>query len=55
VTTVFIEQGKYAHAHLPEGFSPDISIEQVADLLRYRQEDFLLMHEEANANDTKKR
>jgi hypothetical protein len=44
VTTVFVEQGKYAHTHLPEGFAPDISIEQVADLQRYGQENFLLIY-----------
>ncbi len=54
VTTVFIEQGKYAHADLPAAFSPDISIEQIADLQRYKQEDFLLTHEEANVDDTQR-
>jgi FMN phosphatase YigB (HAD superfamily) len=42
VTTVFVKQGKYAHANLPEGFSPDISVEQTADLQHYKQEDFFL-------------
>jgi FMN phosphatase YigB (HAD superfamily) len=41
VTTVFVKQGKYAHTDLPEGFSPDISVEQIADLQRYKLEDFL--------------
>jgi FMN phosphatase YigB (HAD superfamily) len=41
VTTVFVKQGKYAHTQFPEGFSPDITIEQIADLQRYKQEDFL--------------
>ena len=54
VTTVFVKQGKYAHGPLPEGFAPDISIEQIADLQRYKQEDFLPMHEETNTNDTKR-
>lgn len=41
VTTVLVKQGKYAHEQLPEGFSADISVEQIADLQRYKQEDFL--------------
>jgi hypothetical protein len=40
VTTVFVKQGKYAHTNLPEAFSPDISFEQIADLQRYKLEDF---------------
>jgi FMN phosphatase YigB (HAD superfamily) len=54
VTTVFVKQGKYAHAELPEGFAPDISVEQIADLQGYKQEDFLLTHEELNTDDTKR-
>ena len=54
VTTVFVKQGKYAHEPLPEGFALDISIEQIADLQRNKQEDFLPMHEETNTNDTKR-
>lgn len=52
VTTVFVKQGKYAHANLPEGFSPDISIEHIADLQQYKQEDFV--HEEPGPDDTKR-
>jgi hypothetical protein len=40
VTTVFVRQGKYAHGSLPEGFSSGISVAQVSDLQRYKQEDF---------------
>jgi FMN phosphatase YigB (HAD superfamily) len=54
VTTVFVKQGKYAHVQLPGGFSPDISVEQIADLQRYKQEDFFPIHKEQNTDDTKK-
>jgi FMN phosphatase YigB (HAD superfamily) len=54
VTTVFVKQGKYARAQLPEGFFPDISVEQIADLQRYKQEDFFPIHKELNTDDTKK-
>ncbi len=40
VTTVFVRQGKYAHVKLPDGFSPDISVERISDLQRYKLEDF---------------
>jgi FMN phosphatase YigB (HAD superfamily) len=46
VTTVFVKQGQYAHTQLPEGFSPDISIEQIADLQRYKQKDFFPIHKD---------
>ena len=39
VTTIFVRQGKYAHTNLPEGFSPEISVEQISDLQRYKQEE----------------
>ena len=41
VTTVFVKQGKYAHAAPPEGFAPDISVEHIAELQRYKEKDFL--------------
>lgn len=40
VTTVFVKQGKYAQI-LPEHFSPDISVEHIADLQQYKETDFL--------------
>jgi FMN phosphatase YigB (HAD superfamily) len=42
VTTVFVNQGKYAHAAPPEGFAPDIRVEHIADLQQYQEKDFLL-------------
>jgi hypothetical protein len=54
VTTVFVKQGKYAHTQLPEGFFPDITIEQIADLQSYKQKDFFPIHKELNTDDTKR-
>jgi FMN phosphatase YigB (HAD superfamily) len=53
VTTVFVKEGKYAHAGLPEGFFPDISVEQISDLQRYKQEDFFPVYKDLNLDDTK--
>jgi len=44
VTTVFVKQGKYAHENLPQGFSPDITVEHIADLQYYKLEDFFPIH-----------
>jgi len=42
VTTVFVEQGKYAAtAKTVANFSPDISVLHIADLLDFREEQFL--------------
>jgi len=41
VTTVFVQQGKYATAELPENFAPDISILHIADLRAFSAEQFL--------------
>ena len=54
VTTVFARQGKYADVKLPEGFFPDISIEHIADLQRYKLEDFFPMYKEPSSDDTKR-
>lgn len=40
VTTVFVNQGKYAK-QISEGFSPDITVEHIADLQHYSKEQFL--------------
>jgi FMN phosphatase YigB (HAD superfamily) len=41
LTTVFVDQGKYAHAQKPPNFHPDIAVEHIADLLHYTREQFL--------------
>ncbi|GCE49725.1 FMN phosphatase YigB (HAD superfamily) [Thermosporothrix hazakensis] len=41
VTTVFVKQGKYASQPLPAGFTPDISVEHIGDLLTFSKEQFL--------------
>lgn len=41
LTTVFVRQGKYANATLPEGFQPDIIVDHIADLQHYNASQFL--------------
>jgi FMN phosphatase YigB (HAD superfamily) len=42
LTTVFVQQGKYASSQKPANFTPDISVPQIGDLRNYRVEQFLL-------------
>lgn len=44
LTTVFVKQGKYAAVALPEGFTPDISVEHIGDLRNYPAERFFQTH-----------
>ena len=41
LTTVFVEQGKYAQTEKPANFHPDITVEHIADLMHYTREQFL--------------
>lgn len=41
VTTVFVRQGKYASAPLPESFQPDITVPRIGDLRHFSAEEFL--------------
>ena len=41
LTTVFVEQGKYATNQHPDGFTPDISVLHIGDLRSYTAEQFL--------------
>ena len=41
VTTVFVKQGKYAREGFSAGFTPDISVDHIADLLQISAEQFL--------------
>jgi FMN phosphatase YigB (HAD superfamily) len=41
LTTVFVQQGKYAAGAKPENFHPDISVQHFGDLLSYSAEQFL--------------
>jgi hypothetical protein len=41
VTTVFVRQGKYAAEQLPEGFTPDITVDHIADLQHISSSEFL--------------
>lgn len=41
LTTVFVRQGKYANATLPEDFQPDITVDHIADLQHYNASQFL--------------
>ncbi len=41
VTTVFVEQGKYAARKPPEHFVPDIIVDHIGDLRNYTAEQFL--------------
>jgi FMN phosphatase YigB (HAD superfamily) len=40
LTTVWVQQGKYALEHLPAHFSPDISVEHIGDLRTLAAEQF---------------
>jgi len=41
LTTVFVQQGKYAEGLKPENFAPDLTVQQIGDLRRYSAEQFL--------------
>jgi len=41
LTTVFVQQGKYAAGPKPENFHPDISVQHFGDLRSYSAEQFL--------------
>jgi FMN phosphatase YigB (HAD superfamily) len=41
LTTVFVEQGKYAVNQHPDGFTPDISVAHIGDLRSYSSAQFL--------------
>jgi hypothetical protein len=41
LTTVFVNQGKYAASAKPENFQPDIRVQHIGDLRRYSSEQFL--------------
>jgi FMN phosphatase YigB (HAD superfamily) len=45
LTTVFVEQGKYAQMPKPVNFHPDITVEHIADLMRCTRENFLQTNE----------
>jgi FMN phosphatase YigB (HAD superfamily) len=45
LTTVFVQQGKYAKGPLPEHFVPDITVEHIGDLRFYGAEQFLHPHQ----------
>ena len=40
LTTVFVQQGKYAKEQLPATFTPDISVRKIGDLRNYSAEQF---------------
>jgi hypothetical protein len=40
ITTVFVRQGKYAHATLPDRFTPDITVDHIGDLRHISAEQF---------------
>lgn len=44
VTTVFVEQGKYAAGEKPANFTPDITVLHIGDLRNYTAEQFLHPH-----------
>ena len=41
LTTVFVLQGKYATGEKPSNFTPDITVQHIADLQHYTKEQFL--------------
>jgi len=45
LTTVFVEQGKYAKEPPPEHFVPDITLSRIGDLRHYGVEQFLHPHQ----------
>jgi FMN phosphatase YigB (HAD superfamily) len=42
LTTIFVQQGKYATDQKPANFAPDISVLHIGDLQKYRAEAFLM-------------
>jgi FMN phosphatase YigB (HAD superfamily) len=46
LTTVFVHQGKYADAELPDHFVPDINVSHIADLSNIDAERFLHPHKQ---------
>lgn len=44
LTTVFVQQGKYADGQKPANFVPDISVLHIADLREYSADTFLSTH-----------
>ncbi len=44
LTTVFVLQGKYAAGEKPSNFTPDITVQHIADLRNYTKEQFLGQH-----------
>lgn len=44
LTTVFVEQGKYATAQHPPDFAPDITVLRIGDLRHFTAEQFLAAH-----------
>jgi FMN phosphatase YigB (HAD superfamily) len=42
LTTVFVQQGKYAAEQKPDNFTPDISVQHIGDLRNYKADQFLL-------------
>src|ERR1700730_2038674 len=44
ITTVFVNQGKYASAQPPAQFTPDITVPHIADVQRLSKEQFLQAH-----------
>ena len=41
LTTVFVQQGKYAESLKPENFAPDLTVQHIGDLRSYNAEQFL--------------
>ncbi len=41
LTTVFVQQGKYAVDSKPDNFAPDITVKHIGDLRRYSSDQFL--------------
>ena len=44
LTTIFVQQGKYAIDQKPANFTPDLSVLHIGDLRKYRVEEFLKSH-----------
>ena len=41
LTTVFVQQGKYATDLKPDNFAPDLTVQHIGDIRRYSAEQFL--------------
>ena len=41
LTTVFVQQGKYAENLKPDNFAPDLTVQHIGDIRRYSAEQFL--------------